>query len=82
MRVEHIYPGRSLGHLRGSDGQPRTTTVTYWTTGEVACPGEYECTLCGLVVWLRESAPLPVCSACDGTEFIATGEGSLQAQAA
>jgi hypothetical protein len=71
IRVERVYPGVSLRRLTGDRGLGGTREVVYYTAGAPAGPGTYACTFCGETLRLRPARSLPLCSECDGTEFVA-----------
>lgn len=49
--------------------------MVYCTSGETPTPGEYQCTLCGGKLVVRCGCPLPICSVCDGAEFVMVLDG-------
>ena len=70
MKIERAYLGDALRHLRSGRRPHATRPVAYRTTGETVGTGTYHCTLCGRATELSRPGTLPLCSFCDGSEFI------------
>ncbi|MBI2942207.1 MAG: hypothetical protein HYY04_17395 [Chloroflexi bacterium] len=73
MRIERALPGQGLLDLCRIHDAPsgQFLLAAYFGTGEWATAGPYCCTFCGGITVLGIDGPLPLCSSCDSTEFLA-----------
>lgn len=71
MRVERALPGPALQRLRrnGNGRTKRSLLAYYYLAGEMVPSGWYYCTFCGNEVELNTRRPLPLCPACDNSEY-------------